>query len=919
MQKPELWDKIKEIVGASLEREASERPAFLDAACAEDEALRAEVESLLAAYEESDPLTEHPWISQLASTAELTFLGPYQLLRKLGEGGMGQVWLADQAAPVRRRVAIKLIRAGMYGPAILQRFQSEQQSLAIMEHPAISKVFDAGTTPAGQPYFVMEYVEGLPITAYCDQKRLNIPERLALFVRVCEGVQHAHQKAIIHRDLKPANILVVEVDGKPMPRIIDFGLAKAAAPSLDHQLFLTQIGGFLGTPGYMSPEQADPTVLDIDTRSDVYSLGVVLYELLTGSLPFDSASWKRLPLDQVLRKLREEDPQRPSTKVTADLETSNSNALARRTEPTHLARLLRGDLDWITLKAVEKERERRYATPSELAADISRFLQNRPVSARPASASYRLRKFVRRNRTAVALGGLALVASMAGFIGTIVQARTARVQRDFAFRQLSRAEAINDFNSFLLSDAAPSGKPVTVDELLGIAERVVERQHGNEVSRAELLMSIGRQYVSQDEYAKGRQLLEEAHDLSRALPERSTRARTSCALAQVLSRGDDLPRSEALYREGMAELPDEPMFILDRVFCLERGTEVARNRGEVSEGVARAETAQRLLQRSPLRSDVLELGNLVTLAGAYADAGRQRDAIKAFEQAAARLTDLGRDDTQRAATLFNNWGLTLTLAGQPLEAENVFHRAVAIGQDSRGEETVSPMLLVNYARSLRDLGRLDEAADYAERGYEKARQAGDTMATGQALLLRASIYRGKGDLERSQEVLAELDSRLRTLPPGHIAFGALASQQALNAQALGRSAEALDFANKAVTIAENAPKGRGSYYLRSFLVYRSDIELALGRADQAAADATRALALFQGDSQVQPESPAETFSSHLGQTYLSLGRAQQAQGKSEQARAAFRSAAQNLESTLGADNVEARRARQLATMDSQPK
>jgi eukaryotic-like serine/threonine-protein kinase len=703
VQKPELWDKIKEIVGATLDKDPSERPAFLNAACAQDQALRAEVDSLLAAYEESDQLTEHPWITQLAATQQLETIGPYKLLKKLGEGGMGQVWLADQTAPVRRRVALKLIRAGLYDRSLLERFQSEQQSLALMDHPAIAKVFDAGATPAGQPFFAMEYVEGLPIATYCDQKRLNIRERLELFVRMCEGVQHAHQKAIIHRDLKPANILVVEIDGKPMPRIIDFGLAKAAAPALDHQAFLTQMGAFLGTPGYMSPEQADPGVLDVDTRSDVYSLGVVLYELLTGVLPFDSPSWKKLPLDQVLRKLREEDPQRPSTKVTADRETSNSNALARRTEPADLARLLRGDLDWITLKAVEKDRDRRYATPSELAADISRYLQNRPVSARAAGSIYRFRKFVRRNRTAAALATFAFAASLAGVIGTLLQARAARQQRDFAFRQLSRAESINDLNSFLLSDAAPSGKPVTVDDLLGIAERVVQRQHGNEVSRAELLMSIGRQYVSQDEYAKGRRLLEQAHDLSRSLGERSTRARTSCALAQALSRGDDLPRGESLYQEGMAELPDEPIFILDRIFCLERGSEVAQNRGDVREGVARAEAAQRLVKRSPLRSDVLELGNLVTLAGAYGHAGRQREAIAAFEQAAARLTDLGRDDTQRAATLFNNWGVALTLAGRPLDAEQVFHRAVAIGQDNRGEN-VSPMLLVNYARSLRDLG-----------------------------------------------------------------------------------------------------------------------------------------------------------------------------------------------------------------------
>jgi len=271
MKRPEKWDKIKEIVGAALEKEASQRPAFLDAACAQDDALRVEVESLVAAYEDGDRLPENPWINQLAGVEEVTVIGPYKLLRKLGEGGMGQVWLADQTAPVRRRVALKLIRAGLYDQSILYRFQSEQQSLAMMEHPSIAKVFDAGATPAGQPYFAMEYVEGFPITVYCDQNRLSIRERLELFVRVCEGVQHAHLKAILHRDLKPANILVVELDGKPMPRIIDFGLAKATGPVLGREPFCTQVGVLLGTPEYMSPEQADPGLVDVDTRTDVYS------------------------------------------------------------------------------------------------------------------------------------------------------------------------------------------------------------------------------------------------------------------------------------------------------------------------------------------------------------------------------------------------------------------------------------------------------------------------------------------------------------------------------------------------------------------------------------------------------------------------------------------------------------------------
>jgi eukaryotic-like serine/threonine-protein kinase len=290
------WERVKELLHQAMRLSPEERTRFLDQACPSDPALRAEVESLLLADErvrstfmQSRPQnrrgTDGPEEGQIDSGHALQagqiFAERFQLVGELGEGGMGQVWLAEQSSPVRRQVALKLIKAGMYDKAVVQRFQAERQSLAIMDHPAIAKVFDAGATPQGQPYFVMEYVPGLPITEYCDQKKLKIRDRLELFIQVCEGVQHAHQKAIIHRDLKPANILVLEVDGKPVPRIIDFGLAKATTPEFAGETLLTQLGSLVGTPGYMSPEQADPSVPDIDTRTDVYSLGVVLYVLLT--------------------------------------------------------------------------------------------------------------------------------------------------------------------------------------------------------------------------------------------------------------------------------------------------------------------------------------------------------------------------------------------------------------------------------------------------------------------------------------------------------------------------------------------------------------------------------------------------------------------------------------------------------------
>src|SRR5215813_13834200 len=385
--KAERWQQVEQLYHAALAHEESKRGAFLEKACSGDERLLQEVQSLIHHDKLAEDFLGYPTVEMVARPSSKTSLEPgllfehkFRLVRKIGEGGMGQVWLAEQTSPVRRQVALKLIKASMYNAAVVQRFQAERQLLAIMDHPTIAKVFDAGATDQGQPYFVMEYVPGLPITAYCDQKKLSIKQRVELFIQACEGVQHAHQKAIIHRDLKPANILVIEIDGKPVPRIIDFGLAKATTPSSKGDSLFTQVGDLIGTPAYMSPEQAGSSQRDIDTRTDVYSLGVVLYVLLTGELPLDMRQWQLQPLE-MLRKLLEKEPPSPSVKISSDHGQSRATAEARGTEPTKLASLLRGDLDWITLKALEKDRERRYASPSDLAADLRRHLSHEPVLA----------------------------------------------------------------------------------------------------------------------------------------------------------------------------------------------------------------------------------------------------------------------------------------------------------------------------------------------------------------------------------------------------------------------------------------------------------------------------------------------------------------------------------------------------------
>ncbi|HUR53339.1 MAG TPA: serine/threonine-protein kinase, partial [Gemmataceae bacterium] len=552
----------------------ADRAALLDRECAGDAALRARIEALLAAhfaagspldppadgtrtFGSADRTASHP---SAAETAGVVVAGRYKLLQQIGEGGMGTVWMADQTEPVKRRVAVKLIRVERgQSKTILSRFEAERQAIALMDHPHIAKLLDAGSTDDGSPFFVMELVKGVPLNEFCDAHRLSIPDRLQLFVHICSAVQHAHQKGIIHRDLKPSNILVEAHDGKPVPKVIDFGLAKATTglQLTEHTLF-TGFGSVMGTPLYMAPEQAAFNAVDVDTRADVYALGVILYELLTGTTPLTRDTIKKAALDEMLRLIREQEAPTPSSRLSAS-DSKPSVAANRQTEPAKLGRFVRGELDWIVLKALSKDRDRRYETANGFARDVERFLAHEPVTAGPPTARYRLRKFVQRNRGRVVAASLVLFALLAGIAGTtwamvraldaetLARAETARAndERDRAVRaeddavrksrevveernratdKADLAEAVSEFlrndilgaTTYSETFSRHTGSEITVAEAVDAAAAEVGKKFANRpLVEATIRSTLGNSYLELGKVDKAASQQEEAVRLFR--------------------------------------------------------------------------------------------------------------------------------------------------------------------------------------------------------------------------------------------------------------------------------------------------------------------------------------------------------------------------------------------------------------------
>ncbi|MGB6833993.1 MAG: serine/threonine-protein kinase [Candidatus Acidiferrum sp.] len=651
-----------------------------------------------------------------AGSAAAGQIGPYRLLQLLGEGGMGEVWLAEQKKPIHRTVALKLIKAGMDTKVVVARFESERQALALMDHPNIARVFEAGSTAEGRPYFVMEYVPGLPITEYCDKHRMTLKERLELFVQVCDGVQHAHQKAIIHRDLKPSNVLVLEQDNKAIPKIIDFGLAKATGRRLTDNTMFTELGVMLGTPEYMSPEQADQREQNIDTRTDVYSLGVILYQLLVGVLPFEEKALRAAGIEEILRVIREQEPPKPSTRIRSLGPASAASAEKRQEQTQSFVRHLQGELDWVTMKALEKDRIRRYGSPAELSADIGHYLRHEPVLAHPPSPAYRASKFVRRHRWAVAAAASAAVLLITFTAVTAVQARRIAAERDRASRQAEAAQRVADFMKGMFKVSDPSqarGNSITARELLDRASKEIDTGLAKDPeTQAQLMDVMGEVYESLGLYPQAHPLFEHATDIQRRVngPRNPETLRSAAELAWLLLEEGHYVEAEKLARETL-DIQSQVLGQDDRD-TLKSMSELAatlQREGHYADA-EKMEREELDIERRVLGPE--NQGTLVTLnnlAGVLREEGRYTEEEKTEREVIdIRRRVLGPENPQTLTTI-NNLASTLANEKRYAEAESMDREVLGIERRVLGPEHPGTV------RTLNDLALvLDSQGSYPE-------------------------------------------------------------------------------------------------------------------------------------------------------------------------------------------------------------
>jgi tetratricopeptide (TPR) repeat protein len=762
-------EKLESLFSAALERRSgAERTSFLDAACSQDAACRSHVERLLRIQERLGSFLEVPAVetdatvqSPVPNEVMGTMIGRYKILEEIGEGGFGVVYLAQQEEPVRRRVALKILKLGMDTREVIARFEAERQALALMDHPNIARVLDAGATEAGRPYFVMELARGARITEYCDAHKLATADRLRLLLPVCHAVQHAHQKGIIHRDLKPGNVLVTLQDGQPVPKVIDFGIAKATSQRLTTKTLFTRLHQFLGTPEYMSPDQVAGEH-DVDTRTDVYSLGVLLYELLTSVTPFDRATLRAASFDEIKRIIREVEPPKPSTRVQTLVLENAEVAACRRVEPAALHKLLRGDLDWIVMRALEKDRTQRYATAKDLADDIERHLRHEPVVAGPPSARYRLRKFVWRHRIGVLTGSIAvsalilgLVLASVGWVQAHQAQRALEEQRDAAReargheheqralaeagaeearKQAARSAAVSEFLQEMLSSVDPSktlGREVTVRYALDEAAKRIESGALAQQPEVEatLRATLGETYAALGLYKTAEKHLRAAHAIQSRLlgPEQRETLRTSRALAGVLRVQGKFAEAETLLRQTAeaqrrvlgAEHPDTLTTLKELALALWGPRRFAE-----AEAIHRStlETQRRTLGEE--HPDTIEsLGHLGAVCRAQGKLAEAEPLLRRALELSRRV--LG-DAHPATAVALNNLGHLLEDQGKPAEAESLYRQGYEVERQILGADHPRTALSMNdLLRVLRSQGKMEEVRPLVVERLARLRRAAE--------------------------------------------------------------------------------------------------------------------------------------------------------------------------------------------------
>jgi len=804
MNEAEL-NKAESIFQALVDLSPPQRRPMLTGRCGDDGELRAFVEQMLGNHDRGlGDFLRTPPVEKLAERGEeaAEHIGRYKLLGKLGEGGFGVVYEAQQSKPVHRKVALKIIKLGMDTRQVVARFEAERQALAMMDHPNIAKVFDAGATEQGRPYFVMELARGERITDHCDRYELTTDQRLDLFLDVCDAIQHAHQKGIIHRDLKPSNVLVEAMNGRAVPKVIDFGIAKAMGVELTERTLVTEQGQLVGTPEYMSPEQADMSGANIDTRTDIYSLGVMLYELLTGTMPLDPNTLRRGSLAEIQRRIREEEPDKPSTRVgtrtrvgtegprdqgikagvdipharidsSRSLDPSVPESLSaidiarrRHTDPSTLSKLIRGDLDWITMKTLEKDRTRRYASVSELAADVRRHQRHEPVLASPPSAAYRFSKFVRRNKVAVVAGvavSLALVLGLAAATAGFIQASKAAKEAE---REAAISDAVRWFFQIdLLStvSSGPSGREVTVREVLDAAsERIDGRFPDEPLVKAGIHDTLGYTYMELGEYESAELHLAEAvrihqTELGEEHPLTLFHMNHLAVLYARQGRYDEFERLCAQTLEARLRLQgEEKLTTLYSMNNLASAYFLQGRYRDAEQLHARTlEISRRVLPGPKERDPPLHMHNL---AQDYVYMGRYDEAEPLhLEGLEGRRRALGEEHPQTLQSMYNLAGL-YAKQDRYDEAEALFDQTLEILHRVLGEEHPDTLKATNGLAVLYlSQARYDEAEPLLTETLEFRRQVlgaehPDTLAS---MNILGRLYVEQGHFERAESLLSE--------------------------------------------------------------------------------------------------------------------------------------------------------------------